>query len=431
MEVCMQSNPNENDSGSSASAAAPNGIPPWLVPFLVPAAGGALFGYDIGASSAVVRILGEKQTLFGTLDPVQLGLVASGSLFGAVAASGALIFIGDRYFGRKQELIASGFLYTLGTALQAASSSFGMLIGSRILYGLGIGTAMHAAPLYIAETAPSELRGKLVSLKEAAIVLGIVAGYATGAAFGDDGAWRNVLAAALPIEAAMILGFPSPSISCVPEELKKRRKQSKLLVSDSTNRKALTIGVGLVLFQQLSGQPSVLYYANRIFERAGLGFEAAAIMTLLSVNLVEDPKWGRRPLLLLGTSGMAVSLLVLAALFSGGADSINQSAVIASIVAYVGCYQIGFGPITWLILSEVFPLKIRAAAVSVGTLANFGSNVLVTLAFESERQSLGETLLFLQFAAIAVAAVAFEFKMVPETRWGLTLEQIEEKIRGD
>jgi len=469
----MQVNPNENEPQSADPTAA--GIPPWLLPFLVPAAGGALFGYDIGASSALVRILGEKQTLFGTLDPVQLGLVASGSLFGAVAASAALIFIGDRYFGRKQELVASGVLYTLGTALQAASSSFGMLIGSRILYGLGIGTAMHAAPLYIAETAPSELRGKLVSLKEAAIVLGIVAGYATGAAFGDEGAWRNVLAAALPIEAAMILGtafIPESArwlslrgrteeaeaavraLSKVSSEEAKIQVNSmtsmvdlkeKLsfqesfsrLVSDATNRKALTIGVGLVLFQQLSGQPSVLYYANRIFERAGLGFEAAvgvglfkALMTLISVNLVEDPKWGRRPLLLLGTSGMAVSLLALAALFSGGADSVNQSAVIASIVAYVGCYQIGFGPITWLILSEVFPLKIRAAAVSVGTLANFGSNVLVTLAFESERQSLGETLLFLQFAAIAVAAVAFEFKLVPETR-GLTLEQIEEKIRGD
>mmetsp|Transcript_4139 Transcript_4139/g.9094 ORF Transcript_4139/g.9094 Transcript_4139/m.9094 type:complete len:157 (+) Transcript_4139:172-642(+) len=153
-------------------------------------------------------------------------------------------------------------------------------------------------------------------------------------------------------------------------------------------------------------------------------------MTLVSVNLVEDPKWGRRPLLILGTSGMTVSLLILSALFSGGAESINQAAVLATIFAYVGFYQIGFGPITWLILSEVFPLEIRSAAVSVGTLANFGSNLLVTLLFELERQSLGESLVFLQFAVVAGFAVWFQSTFVPETR-GLSLEDIEAKIRGD
>eukprot|EP00960_Hanusia_phi_P052558 761519-Hanusia_phi.AAC.7 len=171
----MQVNPNENEPQSADPTAA--GIPPWLLPFLVPAAGGALFGYDIGASSALVRILGEKQTLFGTLDPVQLGLVASGSLFGAVAASAALIFVILLLSLQilREEAGARGLWGVvhprdgvtgcaslsddgLTSHPQAASSSFGMLIGSRILYGLGIGTAMHAAPLYIAETAPSELR---------------------------------------------------------------------------------------------------------------------------------------------------------------------------------------------------------------------------------------------------------------------------------
>ena len=117
----------------------------------------------------------------------------------------------------------------------------------------------------------------------------------------------------------------------------------------SQNRKALTIGVGLVLFQQLSGQPSVLYYANRIFESAGLGFQAAVgvgvfklIMTLVSVRLVEDPRWGRRPLLLYGTAGMTLSLFALSALFAlGGAAGPSQGLVIACVVAFVGCYQVG------------------------------------------------------------------------------------------
>ncbi len=140
------------------------------------------------------------------------------------------------------------------------------------------------------------------------------------------------------------------------------------LVETPGTRKALSIGVGLVLLQQLSGQPSVLYYANRIFDKAGLGFEAAVgvglfkgLTTLLSVALVENPKFGRRPLLITGTAGMTLSLLVLSALFVNGPDSVNQGAVLAAVFAYVGCYQVGFGPITWLILSEIFPLSVRAA----------------------------------------------------------------------
>ena len=168
--------------------------PPWLLPFLVPATGGALFGYDIGATSAVTRILGENAGSLGQLGAGEIGLIASGSLFGAMAASTVLIGVGDKQIGRKLELnLAAGF-YALGTALQVLAPSLPALLAGRALYGVGIGTAMHVAPLYIGETAPNDLRGKLVSLKEAAIVLGIVAGYATGAIFGsgDNAAWQPV-----------------------------------------------------------------------------------------------------------------------------------------------------------------------------------------------------------------------------------------------
>ena len=279
------------------------------------------------------------------------------------------------------------------------------------------------------------------------------------------------------------------------------------IVASSTNRRALTIGVGLVLFQQLSGQPSVLYFANRIFESAGLGFEAAVgvgvfkfVMTIVSAALVEDPKWGRRSLLLYGNAGVTVSLACLTTLYATAGDGVpNQAAVIACILAFVGSYQIGFGPITWLVLSEVFPLQVRSAAIryvhtrysltlrpyykstltsypvntsfqslrplhpnllthflnsstppspppslpfttlfdptsnptliSIGTLANFGSNLLVALLFELERVNLGEAALFGQFAVIALAATLFTNKYVFETR-GLSLEEIETKLQS-
>lgn len=210
------------------------------------------------------------------------------------------------------------------------------------------------------------------------------------------------------------------------------------LFATSGSRKALVIGVGLVLFQQFTGQPSVLYFANRIFADAGLGFEAAIavgvfklVMTLVSAQLVEDPKWGRRQLLLYGNAGVAATLAGLSILYAtAGPDGPNQAAVICMIFAYVGSYQIGFGPMTWLILSEIFPLKIRSAAVGLGTLTNFASNFLVALIFEAERVSMGEAALFAQFAVVGLAALFFTQKFVFETS-GLSLEEIETKLNNN
>jgi len=457
-----------------------SGFPTWLPLFAVPALGGSLFGYDIGATSSVVRLLGSGNSDIGSLDALQLGLMASLPLLGAVVASAAIIAVGDQKIGRKTELYGAAILYGIGTLTQSLSGGLNAVLIGRILYGLGIGIAMHAAPLYIGETTPTNLRGKLVSLKEAAIVLGIVGGYAAGATVDaqDPSSWRSIFEYALPFEIAMFLSTAaflqeSPrwlalrgraeeaiesltkgqglskeeAISEVTamskirsesggEDSRNFLERAQEIVGDPTNRYALTIGVGLVLLQQLSGQPSVLYYANRIFEKAGLGFEAAVgvgvfktIMTLVSVGLVEDPKWGRRQLLLTGTTGMAGALGALSALFAAaGGDEPNSAAVLACVVAFVGFYQIGFGPVTWLILSEIFPLKVRSTALSIGTLSNFASNFLVSALFEIERESIGEAALFAQFALIAAAAVAFENSKVPETR-GLSLEEIEAKLR--
>lgn len=225
----------------------------------------------------------------------------------------------------------------------------------------------------------------------------------------------------------------------VIEEVKEESIKEKFseIFDSKYSRQALIIGVGLVVFQQFSGQPSVLYFANRIFEKAGLGYEAALgvgvfklVMTIISAGLVENPKFGRRPLLLYGNIGVTVSLAALSLLYSIPflPPDLNQIAIIISILFFVGSYQIGFGPISWLILSEIFPLRIRSTAVSIGTLFNFGSNLLVATLFELERVSLGEGVLFGQFALIALAATLFTYKYVFETR-GLSLEEIELKLK--
>ena len=148
------------------------------------------------------------------------------------------------------------------------------------------------------------------------------------------------------------------------------------------------------------------------------------------LGLVENPNFGRRTLLLYGNTGVTLSLAALSLLYSVpllSAD-MNQIAIITSILFFVGSYQIGFGPISWLILSEIFPLRIRSTAVSIGTLFNFGSNLLVATLFELERVSLGEGVLFGQFAIIALFATLFTWKYVFETR-GLSLEEIEIKLK--
>lgn len=238
----------------------------------------------------------------------------------------AIIQIGDLKIGRKTELLIASVLFILGTLIQSTAGSFELELVGRSIFGLGIGTAMHVAPLYIAETSPSNIRGKLISFKEAAIVLGIVLGYAAGALFGASSNWNLVYFSALPFELLMFAGalavMESPRwlalrgrqseaidslmqiqdlsrqessdlvAQMVPSTVNSDTKSQSNIVSFLTEvknnqsyKQALTIGIGLVLFQQLSGQPSVLYFANRIFERAGLGYEAALGLYILSYEV--------------------------------------------------------------------------------------------------------------------------------------------------
>jgi len=519
---------NGGGGGGSADddAPPPSPFPLWLPAFVTAAAGGLLFGYDIGSVSGVVRVLSNPATAaagaaspfgslasLGALSASQLGAVASASLAGALASSAAMFRYGDD-LGRRKEMALAGAAYLTGTALQAAAPSVGVLLAGRLVYGLGIGLAMHAGPLYIAETAPARLRGLLVSAKEAAIVAGILGGYLAGAAFQPD--WRTIFAVAAAVEVpfaasaalgwvpetprwlllraatlaggqagqpdaagtaervaalraaavsavAKLEGLPPAAArprvdamatavadTCLDASGRVARASISSLYADPASQAALAVGLGCVVLQQITGQPSVLYYANQLFEAAGFGFAAAVglgawKLLVTGVAAAYADKAGRRPLLLVGTAGMAVALVALAAGFwgvdgggvaaaaGGGAATLTgtrQTVVLGSILLYVGAYQLGFGPVTWLLLSELFPLRVRSAAISTGVLVNFGTNFVVTAAFESGRQTLGSGGLFAVFAALCGASVAFVAAKVPETK-GLSLEEIEAQLQGE
>lgn len=449
-----------------------------LPPFLFPALGGALFGYDIGATSGAIVGL-KDAALSGTdwgpaLTALQSGLVVSGSLAGALGASAVALVYGDK-IGRRRELQLASALYFAGSLAMWGAPGLNALLAGRLLYGLGIGFAMHGAPIYIAETAPSSVRGTLISLKEGFIVGGILSGYLAGAAFVDTvGGWRDMYALAGPV--ALVVGAGMTWLPPSPRWLL-LRGMPKQLASDALVRlrrstpagveaelagmvdaaaatrgggggvdfgrltqrgslRALYAGISLCLFQQITGQPSVLYYATEIFQKAG--FSAAADASRISVGLgvfkllatgvavVTVDSLGRRPLLLGGISALTGALLVLSALSAGGSEA--WLSVIALLV-YVGAYQVSFGPITWLIVGEVFPVEVRSAAVGLATITNFGSNFLVSLVLPSVQDALGPSGTYLAFAFLGVASVASVYFTLPETK-GKTLEEIEAEFSG-
>ncbi|KAF9661403.1 hypothetical protein SADUNF_Sadunf19G0065100 [Salix dunnii] len=340
---------------------------------------------------------------------------------------------------------------------------------------------MHAAPMYIAETAPSHIRGQLISLKEFFIVLGMVAGYGIGSLLVDTVAgWRYMYGASTPL--AVIMGIGMWWLPASPRWLLLRAIQGKgsmqelretaicclrrlrgEAIGDTAHvkvdeilaeltvvgeekevsltevfqgkcLKALTIGAGLVLFQQITGQPSVLYYAASILQSAGFSLASDAtrvsillglfklIMTGIAVLVVD--RLGRRPLLLGGVSGMVISLFLLGSYYIFLDDAPVMA--VAALLLYVGCYQLSFGPIGWLMISEIFPLRLRGRGLGIAVLVNFGANALVTFAFSPLKEWLGAGILFYVFGAIAVLSLLFIFFIVPETK-GLTLEEIEAK----
>ncbi|CAJ2678897.1 unnamed protein product [Trifolium pratense] len=469
-----------NSSESVASDATSQEEFSWssvILPFVFPALGGLLFGYDIGATSGATISLQSPELsgiAWSNLSSIQLGLVVSGSLYGALFGSLLAFAIAD-FIGRKRQLIGAALLYLLGSAITATAPELGVLLAGRLIYGLGIGLAMHGAPLYIAETCPSQIRGTLVSLKELFIVLGILVGYFVGSfQISTVGGWRFMYGFSAPLAVLMGLGMwtlpASPrwlllkavqgkgSFQDLKEKaivsLSKLRgrppgdKESEKQIEESLvslksayadqeseanflevfqgpNLKAFIIGGGLVLFQQITGQPSVLYYAGPILQSAGFSAAADAakvsvviglfklVMTSVAVLKVDD--LGRRPLLIGGVSGIALSLVLLSAYykFLGGLPIV----AVGALLLYVGCYQISFGPISWLMVSEIFPLRTRGRGISMAVLTNFASNA----------EYLGAENLFLLFAAIALVSLVFIITSVPETK-GLSLEDIESKI---
>ena len=430
--------------------------------FLFPAIAGLLFGWDIGSTSgALTNIMDpvHSGTNWYALDPFQQGLVVSTSLAGALVASGAAaVSVGDA-LGSKRELLLASLFYAAGAAVQGAAPSLEVLVVGRFTYGLGIGFAMHAAPMYIAETAPSSVRGLLISLKEGFIVGGILLGYLGSYIInGEDDGWRTLLSSSIVLSGALALGMVRlpDSPRWLAQQGRSDDARAALIKTSShmsgaggvselfqkQNLRPLYIGLSVVLFQQITGQPSVLYYAEQVFEAAGYDSSQGAgvsvilgsfkiLMTGFAVKYVDT--LGRRPLLLGGVAVMTLSTVALGLCFqtlttADAADApMTAQMSLVAIFMYVGAYQVSFGPIAWLLVGEIFPQRVRSAAVGAATLTNFFSNFLVSLYLPTLINQFGTSGTYFLFSVCGVVAMSSIYLTVPETK-GKTLEEIEDQM---
>jgi sugar porter (SP) family MFS transporter len=431
--------------------------------------GGLLFGYDTGIiAGALLFIKGDFD-----LGSFAQGLVVAAVPIGAVGGAAIAGPAADTY-GRRLMILISAVVFTIGALGSAAAPGLGVLVVARVVIGIAIGIASAAAPVYISEVAPPESRGRLVSFFQLAVTIGILVAYLVGLAFNGIEGWRWMLG--LGCVPALGLAFGMWRMPQSPrwlvmqgDDYAARAVLAKIRVDDPDTidreieeieesvhqdakpgswsdllqpavKAALVVGIGLAILQQVTGINTVIYYAPTIIEFTGVNSSAGSIlaavgvgiinvaMTLVAIRLLD--KAGRRTLLMVGVSGMVISLVALGAAFVGGGGSTVASVVaIASLMTFVASFAISLGPIFWLLNAEIYPLGVRSKAAGLGTMANWTFNFIVSLTFLLLIEALGRAGAFWFYAAIGVLTLWFCWKYVPETK-GKPLEEIEAEFEA-
>ena len=422
------------------------------------ATAGLLFGFDTAVINGALLSLRSHFAL----SEVQVEFAASSLLYGCFVGALAAGWLSDRY-GRLSILRVSGVLFLLSAIFAAIPHSFPEFIAARVVGGLGIGLASTIGPLYLAEVSPREIRGRIVTLNQIAIVSGILIAYLTnwGLAFFGGNAWRWMFgSAALP---ALVFVF---CLAFVPESprwlLQKdrvaeaevalasiggvdarttRMNEIRLAIAEESPapgwmrrlRRPLLLAVAIAFLQQMTGINTVLYYGSLLFVaqgNSGSDQRAFAANVLLGVTnlvftlvalLIMD-RIGRRQLLTGSASVMCVALLVLVFAFLRVHPAFPL--IVSSTMLYVAAFAVGLGPGAWVYMAEIFPTNVRGRAMSIATSVLWLSCILVSNSFLSLLHALGPALTFGGYAAISALAVIF-FSRLPETR-GKSLEEIEQ-----
>ena len=450
----------------------------WLISAAA-AMGGLLFGWDW------VVIGGAKpffERFFELKDPAQVGWANSCALIGCLAGALAVGALSDR-FGRKRLLMLSALLFAVTSLGNAMAATFTVFIAWRILGGVAIGLASSLSPMYIAEIAPAEMRGRLVALNQLTLVVGIllaqlinwwlVCDLPTGASddfirsswFGQSG-WRWMFGlTAVPsllFFVGMLLVPESPrwltknghperartilrkiggeafATAAVAEISSTLTKEELLHVRfrdlfDPRMRKVLTLGVVLAVFQQWCGINVIFNYAEEIFRAAGYDISTVLkniawtgsvnfVFTLVALGAVD--RFGRRPLMLFGSAGLGIIFIAIGFCYT---NHVQGLPVLLLILASMAVYGMSLAPVTWVVISEIFPNRIRGAAMSVAVAALWTACFILTYTFPILNAMLGSAGTFWLYAGICIAGLLYVLFSLPETK-GKSLEQIEREL---
>jgi SP family xylose:H+ symportor-like MFS transporter len=438
--------------------------------------GGLLFGYDTavisGAEKSIQAYLIESQGLSTLIH----GLTISSALIGCIIG-GLFSGILASKFGRKKTLLFAAllfFLSALGSGypeflfFQKGEPTIGLLLMFnfyRLMGGIGVGLASAACPMYIGEIAPAKIRGQLVSLNQFAIIFGMLVVYFVnwGIASGQSIEWINeigwrrmFLSETIPagIFGILLLFVPEtprylsltkrddealkiltringPQIAeKIMADIKRSLQQHTSAKLFSFGKKVIIIGILLSIFQQFVGINVALYYAPRIFESMGAAKDASLMQTVIMglVNVIFTvvaiftvDKWGRKPLLIVGSAGMALGMFAISGLAFMEVIGIGT---LVFIIIYTASFMMSWGPITWVLISEIFPNKVRGKAVAVAVAAQWAANYFISSTYPAMMEfSGGFTYGF--YGLMSVLSLIFVWKMVPETK-GKTLEEMEE-----
>ena len=446
---------------------------------VVSAMGGLLFGYDwvvIGGAKPFYELYYQIAD-----NPSQQGLAMTMALIGCLIGAMVCGTLADR-IGRKKLLIVSALVFFFSAIATGIANDFAVFLLARFFGGIGIGIASGLSPMYIAEVAPTKIRGKLVSLNQLTIVLGILAAQIVnwliaepipesyGAmdiaqSWNGQMAWRWMFwAAAFPAVVFFILATLIPEsprwlamkgkddaafavlskiggadyayeeLQSVKEANSRETSQAGLkTLFSKPYRKVLMIGVVVAFFQQWSGTNVIFNYAQEIFQSAGYSIGdvlfnivvtgiANVLFTFVAIFTVD--KWGRRSLMKLGAGGLCGIYLILGICYY---FQITGVFMIVLVVAAIACYAMTLGPVTWVLLAEIFPNRVRAVAVATSTFALWVGSSTLTYTFPLLNVSLGSYGTFWIYSAVCLAGFLFVSFMLPETK-GKSLEELEDEL---
>lgn len=423
----------------------------------VSAMGGLLFGYDwvvIGGAKPFYELyfaISHSPLMQG----VAMTTALIGCLVGAMVAGAAA----DKY-GRKPLLMTSAVLFTVSAIATGLFNDFTLFNIARFVGGIGIGVASALAPMYIAEVSPAEIRGRMVSLNQMTIVLGILGAQivnmllardtavAESQAWNVEWGWRWMFwAETAPAALFLLMSFFIPESPVYLSEVRGKMLEARdypqpqkysltshlSLLTSKKYRKVLLLGLVIAVFQQWCGTNVIFNYAQEIFVGAGFDVDgmfinivitgiANVVFTFVALYTIE--KWGRRTLILIGAGGLGLIYLTLGTCYFMG---MTGMLMVALVVAAISVYAMTLGPVTWTLLAEIFPHRVRGIAMATCTFALWVGCCTLTFSFPSMNAALGSSGTFWIYSGICVCAFIYLLRNCPETK-GKSLEELEKEL---